>query len=123
MIYTAKCRVCDKELDYYAKLKDRKKTPMHCGKKMQRVMVASMVAPMFQEYRAIGIPGQPWIKTKAEHLATLKRHNKVEVGNDSSVAPPKMDRGEFEHFKREQLKEIQSDFEVLKQAEQALATP
>lgn len=109
MIYTAKCRQCGIEQDYIASVANRKKTPSHCGKKMQRIMVAAMVAPMFQEYRAVGIPGKPWIKTKQEHKDTLRQHGKVEIGNDSSMSPPKMERGEFEHRKSEQLSEILRD--------------
>lgn len=68
-----------------------------------------MVAPMFQEYRAVGIPGQPWIKTKQAHKDTLRQHGKVEVGNDSSIAAPKMSDAEFAYIKEQEVKEIVKD--------------
>jgi len=109
MIYTAQCRQCGQQQDYYATLAERKKTPSHCGRKMKRIMVAAMVAPAFQEYRAVGIPGKPWIKTKQEHKDTLRQHGKIEIGNDVSRAPPRMERGEFEHQQSQQLNEIIRD--------------
>lgn len=120
--YLCQCRICGKELEYWSTIKARKRVPDHCGKKTKRILNAPMVAPMFQEYRAVGIPGAPIIKTKAEHIATLRRHNKIEVGNDTSQAAPKMAPGEFEHQKNEQLKEIKRDFEVLSDLKRELAT-
>jgi len=121
--YLAECPKCGLEKEYFEKIKDHKKTPKcACGTKMKQILNAPMVAPMFQEYRALGIPGKPWIRTKAEHIATLKRHNKVEVGNDTSMMPMMSD-GEFQYQKQEQLKEIERDFETIKEAEKLLVSP
>ena len=35
-----------------------------------------------EEYRAIGLPGTPWIGSRSEHRAQLKRHKMIEVGNE-----------------------------------------
>lgn len=49
----------------------------------------------FAPYRAVG-RGRPFIKTRAEHLAYLRRNNYEEVGNDSSMAPPDRQASEAE---------------------------
>ena len=34
------------------------------------------------DYRAIGLPGAPMIRSRSEHRAALKRHGMIEMGND-----------------------------------------
>lgn len=68
-----------------------------------------MVAPLFESYRAVG-RGRPMIRTKQEHRDYLRQNNYEEVGNDSSMAPPKMCDREFAHQQSEQLKEIKESF-------------
>ena len=34
------------------------------------------------EYRAVGLPGAPMIRSRSEHRAALKRHGMIEMGND-----------------------------------------
>lgn len=108
-LYVSQCRICQEEIEYISSIADRHKTPAHCGKKTKRVFTNSHVIGVFEAYKAVGLPGQPWISTRQEHKSMLRRFNKEEVGNDSSVAPPKMDRGEFEHQRKEQLKELSRD--------------
>ena len=38
--------------------------------------------PDIDEYRAIGLPGAPMIRSRSEHRAALKRHGMIEMGND-----------------------------------------
>ena len=80
-----------------------------------------MVAPMFQEYRAVGIPGTPWVKSKDQHKNLLRQHNKIEIGNDSSMTDTLSDK-EFQYSQQEKMKELERDMDVISQAEKALAT-
>jgi hypothetical protein len=78
-----------------------------------------MVAPMFQEYRAIGIPGKPWIKTKQQHINTLREHNKIEVGTDKSMMHETNDEA-FKEFQQNQVKEMEDAAQVMKEVEKVL---
>lgn len=42
----------------------------------------------FTPYRAVGLPGQPYIKTRTEHKDQLRRFGREEIGNDPDYAPP-----------------------------------
>ena len=42
--------------------------------------------PDIDEYRAVGLPGAPMIRSRSEHRAALKRHGMIEIG---SSLPPK----------------------------------
>lgn len=119
--YLCACRKCGKEIEYWSTIKDRNKLPTHCGKKTKRILNAPMVAPMFQEYQAVGIPGKPWVKSKEQHKNLLRQHNKIEVGNDTSMTDTYTDK-EFEYLKQEQTKELERDMAVIAEAEKALAT-
>jgi len=35
-----------------------------------------------QDYRAVGAPGAPMIRSRSEHREMLKRHNLTEIGNE-----------------------------------------
>jgi len=119
--YACQCRVCGKEIEYWETIARRNRVPLHCNKKTKRILNAPMVAPMFQEYRAVGIPGAPWVKSKDQHKNLLRQHNKVEIGNDTSMSDTYTDK-EFEYLKHEQQKELDTDMAVIAQAEKALAT-
>lgn len=85
--YAYQCRVCEREFEVWTTIADRNKPQRHCGKKAKRIMNAPMVAPLFQPYKAVGTDGRI-VRTKREHLDMLLEFGKVEVGNDSSMAPP-----------------------------------
>lgn len=111
MLYSYRCPTCSQKLEAFRKVDDRHDSPLHCGiKSVLEITGCHHVAPMFEAYRAVGIPGRPWIRTKQEHRDTLRRHNKIEVGDDASMAAPKISDAEFEHNKQQQLKEIRESY-------------
>lgn len=67
------------------------------------------IQPSFEPYRAVGVDGRI-IKTRAAHRDMLKEFNKVEVGNDSSVAPPRISDEEFQHDQTLKKREIEASF-------------
>jgi hypothetical protein len=117
--YECECRICGKKIEYWETIANRNKVPSHCGKKARRVLNTPMIAPMFQEYRAIGIPGKPWIKTKQQHINTLREHNKIEVGTDKSMMHETNDEA-FKEFQQNQVKEMEDAAQVMKEVEKVL---
>lgn len=112
---------CGQDFESWKLISERNITPIHCGVESKRIMNAPMVAPLFESYRAVGLPGKPWIRTKTEHRSKLREHGKEEVGNDASVAPPKMSDAEFSYQQGEQLKEIQQTIKQQQQLEKFLS--
>ena len=39
-----------------------------------------------EPYQGVGFPGSPMVTTRSQHRELLKRHNKIEVGNEMSTA-------------------------------------
>jgi hypothetical protein len=78
------------------------------------------IQPSFEPYRAVGTDGRI-ISTRKAHRDMLKEFNKVEVGNDASVAPPKMEPGEFEHHQAAKKREIMDSFAETASLERDLA--
>lgn len=101
---------CKQQFEVWSKIQDRNLPQVHCDSPATRLMNAPMVAPMFESFRAVGLPGKPWITSKAEHQAQLRDHGYEEVGNDSSMAPPKMSDQEFAWQQGEKLKQIEQSF-------------
>ena len=97
-------------------MKDCKKPPKHCGKKLSKELTPPKVWDSFTPYRAIG-RGRPWIPNRAEHKAYLARNNYEEVGNDASMAPPelKMTDAEIAQESAAKMREYQKSCEILNQ--------
>lgn len=108
--YAWRCNSCGREFEIWSKIAERDEPQQHCAVPATRILNAPMVAPLFEAYRSVG-RGRPWIRTKQEHKDYLRREGYEEVGNDSSVAPPKMSDDEFRHQQAVQLKEIKQSFE------------
>ncbi len=117
--YAWRCNSCGREFEAWSKIAQRDEPQYHCETQATRILNAPMVAPLFESYRAIG-RGRPWIRTKTEHKAYLRENNYEEVGNDSSMAPPKMSDEEFRHHQSAHLKEIRESFETTRAAEKLL---
>lgn len=112
--FLAECQKCGLEKEYFEKIANHKKTPRcECGAKMRQILNAPMIAPSFQPYQAVGMPGKPHVFTKQQHKDLLRRHGKVEVGNDSSMQPPKMSDKEFQYEKSQQLKELRREHDAI----------
>lgn len=73
------------------------------------ITAAYHIQPGFEPYRAVG-GDKRIIRNRAEHRDFLKRFNKVEIGNDASMAPPKAEPGEFEHQQALKKREIEASF-------------
>lgn len=117
--YSFECAACKREFDVWLIIAERNSPQQHCGVEAKRIMSAAMVAPLFESYRAMG-RGQPWIRTKTEHKDYLRQNNYEEVGNDPSMAPPKVSDEEFRHQQSTQLSEIRESFQTGWAAEQSL---
>lgn len=78
------------------------------------------IQPGFEPYRAVGTDGRI-VKTRKAHRDMLKEFGKVEVGNDSSCAPPKMEPGEFEFHQAAKKREIVASFAETAALERDLA--
>lgn len=87
MLYTYECQKCGKKQDAYRKVADHKKGPKCCGVTSKQILTAAHVIPSFTPYRAVGLPGAPYIKTRSEHKAQLRRFGREEIGNDRSMMP------------------------------------
>ena len=108
-LYQYEC-VCGAQEEATRTVADRHSGPSHCGQKMALTITASYhIQPGFEPYRAVGIDGRI-VSTRKQHRDMLKEFGKVEVGNDSSVAPPKMEPGEFEHLQAAKKREIVASF-------------
>ena len=108
--YAWLCNCCGREFEAWAKISERNNPQQHCGADATRILNAPMVAPLFEAYRAVG-RGTPWIRTKAEHKAYLRREGYEEVGNDSSMATPSISDEEFRHHQAERMNEIRESFQ------------
>lgn len=78
------------------------------------------IQPGFESYRAVG-GDKRIIRNRAEHRDFLKRFNKVEIGNDASMAPPKMSDEEFKYEQGVKMREIEHSFAETAALERDLA--
>lgn len=47
-----------------------------------------LIIKPFESYIAVGAPDKRVVRTRTEHRDMLRELGKVEIGNDSSMAPP-----------------------------------
>lgn len=100
---------------------ERHEGPSHCGQKMSLTITASYhIQPGFEPYRAIG-GDKRIIRNRSEHRDFLKRFNKIEIGNDASMAPPKISDEEFAYEQAEKKREIVDSFAKTAALERDLA--
>lgn len=89
--YEFQCVTCGKVIEEWKKIADRNKNkPKHCGKLTRPIISAPMVAPLFNEYRAIA-GDRRYIRTRQEHKDFLREFGYEEVGNDKSYYPTETD--------------------------------
>lgn len=101
---------CGQTTEAIRTVANRKRGPSHCGRKMQLTITASYhIQPGFEPYRAVG-GDKRIISTRAQHRDFLKEFNKVEIGNDSSMAPPKVSDAEFKFEQAAKKREIVASF-------------
>lgn len=86
-IYSIYCQECGHQDEVFRAVKDYDNLPDHCGKKMNRQIVAPMVATDIQPYRSM-VDGS-MITSRSQHKEHLKQHQLVEVGNETSYLKPK----------------------------------
>jgi hypothetical protein len=88
MIYVYSCS-CGTRTEAHRKVKDRRRSPKHCGKSMKlEISGGQLIIKPFESYIAVGAPDKRVIRTRTEHRDMLRELGKVEIGNDSSMAPP-----------------------------------
>lgn len=120
-LYEYECGICKVHEEATRTVADRHSGPSHCGQKMGLTITANYhIQPGFEPYRAIG-GDKRIIRTRAEHRDFLKRFNKVEVGNDASMAPPKISDEEFQHEQVAKKREIVASFAETAALERDLA--
>lgn len=80
-IYTMHCQHCGHEEDIYRSIaKMDEDLPTCCEAKMQRKVVAPMVAADIAPYKSM-VTGE-MIESRSKHRAHLKQHGLIEVGNE-----------------------------------------
>lgn len=93
-IYRYVCE-CGHKCDEFRHIEDRDQSPEHCGKKMERRIMPTMVQADIQPYRSIAIDketGRPAeIHSRKQHKEFLRRNDYIEIGND--FQKPKRDEG------------------------------
>lgn len=106
--YVYACGPCKKRIETHRRIAQRDDCPPcpACGGATERQITATMVS-VFSPYKAVAADKEtglrPFIKTRAEHEAFLRRNGYEEVGNDKSMAPPS--REEFLAKRAAKLKE------------------
>lgn len=76
---------------------------------MLQITAQYHIQPGFEPYRAVGLDKRI-VTTRAQHRDLLKEFNKVEIGNDTSMAPPKISDEEFKYQQSQQRAEIERSF-------------
>ncbi len=104
-MYVYECK-CGKQAEEFRQIDERDDAPTHCGKAMQRLIVGTRVTPDIQPYQS-QVDGS-WITSRSRHREHLKRHNKIEIGNElAHVLKPrpriKLDRDARKRAISEQL--------------------
>lgn len=109
--YVYECAKCGALAEELRTVAERKRSPKHkCGRMKLVITGKYSVFALFTPYRAIG-RGRPWIKTRAEHLAYLKRNGYEEVGNDRSMQP-EMEATDQEWQQHQQQRKAQMEREL-----------
>lgn len=86
---------CGAAEDAYRSVAERdSEPPQHCGRAMGRVLVSTHATPDIEPYRST-VDGS-LIQGRRQHRDHLKRHNKVEMGNDTTWQKPRPMRGDFD---------------------------
>lgn len=89
--YVYRCPFCLKEQEAFRAIAERDDAPVCHNRRGERVIKPTMVS-VFQPYQAVASDKdsgeRPFIRSKAEHEAFLRRNGYEEVGNDRSMAPP-----------------------------------
>lgn len=86
-IYSIYCSKCGHEEDVFRSVKNYDDLPDHCGTKMGRQIVAPMVSTDIEPYRSM-VDGS-MITSRSQHKEHLKKHQLVEVGNETKYLKPK----------------------------------
>jgi hypothetical protein len=110
-LYSYACSRCGREQDAYRRVSSRNRGPKCCGETAKKIITGKYsVFALFTPYRAVGLPGRPWIKTLAEHKAQLREHGREEIGNDRSMQPEMeaTDR-EWQHHQQQRKAQIERD--------------
>lgn len=107
-IYTYRCPSCKATGTAYRTIAERNRCPncTQCGTLTEKILTPPMVS-VFQPYRSVAADKEtgelPFIRSKAEHEAFLRRNGYEEVGNDKSMAPLSPD--EWKERRARKLKE------------------
>jgi hypothetical protein len=105
--YEYQC-ACGHRQSLVVKVDDRDRlAPSHCGKVMPRRLAAPMIRPVFTPYRAVA-GDRRYIKSESAHRDFLKEFGLIEIGNDSSMAPPPDDQ-DREAARQKESKEALAD--------------
>lgn len=87
MIYAYSCD-CGAKTEAQRSVANRKRGPRHCGKTMKlEITGGQLIIKPFEAYIAVGTDKRI-VRTRTEHRDMLRQFGKVEIGNDSSMAPP-----------------------------------
>ncbi len=90
--YLYACPICRKRQEAVRRIADRDDSPRCCGGVLTERRITATMVSVFTPYRAVAADKdsgeRPFIRSKAEHEAFLRRNGYEEVGNDRSFAPP-----------------------------------
>lgn len=90
-VYVYRCPFCLEEQEAFRSIAERDDAPICHNRRGERVIKPTMVS-VFHPYQAIAADKdsgeRPFIRSKTEHEAFLRRNGYEEVGNDRSFAPP-----------------------------------
>lgn len=92
MLYAYVCD-CGAKAEAQRSVANRKRGPRHCGKTMKiEITGGHLIIKPFEAYIAVGTDKRI-VKSRIEHRDMLRQFGKVEIGNDSSMAPPAESEG------------------------------
>lgn len=92
MLYVYVCS-CGAKAEAHRKVKDRRRSPRHCGRPMKlEITGGQLIIKPFEAYIAVGTDKRI-VRSRTEHRDMLRQFGKVEIGNDASMAPPPASEG------------------------------
>lgn len=107
--YQAQCAVCNTRIDFVRKVDERDDTPIHCGKKTSRTLVAPMIP-------AMGLADHYAIRA-SDGRTYYGKHEYQKYLDKRGLLPSSELAGEAEHqraaIKKEQKEDLRKDVEQI----------
>ena len=107
-IYESVCHVCNQEHEYITSVANYLNTPLCCGVKTEKtISIGQFIISDEKNYKPYKsmVTGE-MIEGKKNHREHLKRHNKIEIGNEKINAKPYTDHTKVDEGLKRKLYEV-----------------